>query len=229
MTLEERIAELERQVAKLEGEQDQITPNAYSIGPKGEVNETLTGFLNARGISFPPTTAPAPNASIAWEDGKGGDAAEISSWALGGATHLSMFSNGPWGEAILASYQIAAEAQLYAYVNFHLAVILDQEGRSSFPQLDAGFGNKVRLAFGYANVNYAGGTEDSEIVLVNLPRPAESNVYYFTQPEQSYGNSRLGMIVDGQLDHFELYVHSVVGEPPAGTKEVCWWLAVLVD
>lgn len=66
MSVESELAELRNRLDALEQAptEDQLGPNAFALNAQGEVEERLTGRLEARGINFAAGTGPA--ASIRW-------------------------------------------------------------------------------------------------------------------------------------------------------------------
>jgi hypothetical protein len=224
-TIEQRLAEAEAKIEALEGHQDQITPGAYSLNSKGQVEEKLQGLLEAAGIIFPASTEPGPAASIIWEN-KGTTTGSILSWLSGGVAALRMFSEGAWGKATLESFQEPGEGRLTASVNGDRVTLLNQLGESSFPRLDGAL-RKIRLAFGLATIIYPGGSSNSNPTTINAFKEAENAALYFAQPVD--GEPAFGVIQNALADSFELNLHCFEAVPPAGTKRLCYWLAILID
>jgi len=226
VTQEQRIAQLEQKVQALEGHQDQITPGAYSINSEGKIEEKLTGHLEAQGIDLP--LGSGEPSRITWgASGRQGVIFTGPSGASGAVLQMMAYS-----ETEQTLLDLAADGEGNGLANLvvdaHAVTLLDADGNSAFARLST-LGN-IRLSFGIATLTYPGGSEQSDTATIaSFPEAKSGGALYFTQAVEAEGNSRFGVVVNPAADSFDLYLQSTVGEPPAGTKEHCYWLAILID
>jgi hypothetical protein len=84
-TLEERLHTLEQEVEHLRARQDQLTPNAFSLNSTGQIEEKLTGHLEASGIELPLAVGAftIPTSLIQWNrTSNGAVIASLSAYGL---------------------------------------------------------------------------------------------------------------------------------------------------
>lgn len=85
--------------------------------------------------------------------------------------------------------------------------------------------NKNPIFAGVAEVEYGGVSPNSGLTAVTTGAKGTSAIYLVT-PIESYGNNRFGVVVNPTPTKFEVYLVSTVGNPPGGTREKVYWLAL---
>jgi hypothetical protein len=225
VTVETRIAALEREMAALRGHQDQIAQNALAFGPKGEVILEALGLQLQEGTVFD-----ADASTIRWV--RGGKQAEvISAYDGAGVPTLHLRSNDPAHTGEFADLnlfgdpenpQIQVTASGTSPLNRHNAKILDSEGNSDFLQL-AEEGN-VHLDFGIDVVEWPGGTGQSDTATVTGIK-GKTNALYFTQPILSDTEFFL-QVANPTIHQFDVIAFDPSAEPPAGHQQSFYWAAL---
>lgn len=119
--LEERIEALEDQL-----EADQLTPGVFSLNAKGQVEEKLTGTLEAKGIHFGGSGAESLN-TIEW--GTGNKSCQIIGVAGGAISRIELLTTK---EAAKALVEIVASENLP-----HKSRVLLKAGPTNYIQIDA--------------------------------------------------------------------------------------------
>lgn len=160
MTVDERLAALEQKVAELEAAQgDQLTPGAFSLNAAGELEEILTGKLQARGIIIPEGTAGEEGVvfnELIWQD-LGGTIQELITGFVIPAEgqHNLALQAGAGGSTHLAGLNVrggapgAEQPRVDARAGLASATIIENGGKSSFLLLAGGPASR-RIAFGSA-------------------------------------------------------------------------------
>ena len=85
---------------------------------------------------------------------------------------------------------------------------------------------KQSIQVGIGEVTYAGGTPASEISTVKLPQPATTSAVFYAMMIEASGNARVIYAVGPTLTTCGFQAYSVVGNPPAASKEKYYWLAI---
>lgn len=150
-TVDQRLQALEKQVEKLMGHQDQITPNAFAINSKGQIEEKLTGTLEALGIKFKPATEKGvATSSITWGTDEGTDAA-IEGYTEDNRGALVLLSGVPPLTTDYSRLQLAPNSVVVNVISGGEQTdkqIIDDEGNSSFLQLTGNEPQQLQINIG---------------------------------------------------------------------------------
>lgn len=154
--LRQRVEELEQNTAA-----DQLVPGVFAINARGEVEEKLSGKVEAKGILFNLAIEELGGeelSQIEWLE-----ASEIAITILGArpvgkaarSLRLSAFPfspGGPGAQLVIQTDKEPAEAFLRAIAGSHAAIVIGDDGSSSFLQLTDV--ETVAIAFGVTVVPF---------------------------------------------------------------------------
>lgn len=163
---------------------DSMQTTVLSVGEDGSVEANFTGQVHARGLDLVEATSENPPALnyVAWEDAGGVQREGIVGLRFGASEHrLRLQAESDEGPKAFVQVQSGAHSQLVAFIDEWIAVILEDEFRSSFPKLWR-LGNPtvedVRFNFGFfqqppmpnpyeVEINHGLGIEPAVVVAIN--------------------------------------------------------------
>jgi hypothetical protein len=156
------IAEIEEQLKQLRQlvVRDQLSSNAYSLNAKGELEEKLTGHLQAQGITLPAQSSGRSEATIEWVNAGGARIAEIVGSDEDDVEDLTLrtgVESDNWGALTVtggAIAQVSASAIGADTVN-----IINGKNESSLLRiaLPPGAAQTARISWGQGEVQFIGG------------------------------------------------------------------------
>lgn len=197
LDLARELADVKRRLAVLEqaqqppaGAADQLNPNAFFINAEGQIEERLTGKLEAQGITFSEVRifSPTPTSRITWGTPARPTLESITGYlkpAVGEEPEehrLDLQAVGtPAGAFLYLASILPASAKVSAECREAAVQILDEKSRSSFLQL-AGTPEKVLLQWGTGELEWPGASENSNILTINLPFAATAGARVWLTP-----------------------------------------------
>jgi hypothetical protein len=194
MTVEQQLAELQERVRKLEGHQDQLGPNAFSLDPNGKVFETLTGYLQAAGIVLAiGKTPPGPHEAIQWFlslPPAGDPSAFISVTSIGDLPIMELAAQ----ESDEAKAALVVEAgpfgrRIFATADELQELLLDDQQHSHWLQLN-GPSTLLQLTHGAGTFNWAGERTANATVTHSLGRTPVFAIATLTGGGTIFGNAQ---------------------------------------
>lgn len=228
--IEQRLQETEEKLTHLEARQDQIATNAFSIGPHGEVNETLTGFLEAHGIQLVDgvialNQGAGNGDAIQWKEGE-----QVREEIIGtnnAGEHellLRAFPEDPAAQLLMRSDSEGNAALLAGSADF---AIREDGERSSFPRT-TGAPRKTLIEFGIGKCFFNAGSETSLNYAIPLSGEAGENAYYFATAIVPPGVACYANIINPTLKGAEVFLKSTYPEGGPGPGNIpIYWLAIL--
>lgn len=163
MTLEQlaqRITQLEERLGA-----SSLAPNAFSLNSKGELEEHLSGTLEAKGIIMPATVGVGSESQIRWKSSNGGALIAEMHGSIDGGHESGRLTLGAFYKYQEAGVE-AAEIEIDAFEGISLKVLEDTQsaratllnaaGESSFLQA-AGALSKLQISAGEGIVNWKSG------------------------------------------------------------------------
>jgi hypothetical protein len=225
--IETRLQELERTIQR-----DQLASNAFSLNAKGELEETLSGKLEAKGVIFQEgQLVSEADAALEWVNG--GVVMERITGSTDPAEHSHTLTLSALAPAVAALRLIGAEDpelnQVGVSVGSTGRLLLDANGDSNWLQLGPGVNAQWCIYAGLAETTFAGGTQEVGPLEVTVPfEGPEKGAYWFAcglgTPS---GVDRVqASILNGSPTAAEIVGWCPEGEPGAGVKARFYWLAI---
>jgi hypothetical protein len=220
------LEELAARVEAIEDLQDQINPNILSLGPKGEVNATLTGFLKAHGIQLQESKgAGFPESEIVWQY-EAATGAFVRAYRQAGSNRIDVATLSPdlSKQALIAlEASNTFESVIASCTGAALRTIVDSEGRSHFMQV-GGVPQRRKIFEGTGVVEWGGASEESNPTTITVPGagPTYMNPILTSQFRAGFA----ALQTEPVPGEFTVVMWDVAGVPPAGAKEAFRWIAI---